>query len=142
MKKGHIIIVVVVAAIASVLAAYLFSGDACAVVQHMKKKGASTAPASTESAAAMAKLDLRLRQAYDDAKAKGDMSRKLECIMKAKGKITEGMRAQLAGIGFASRSVVGPIATGSMQAKDVPAVAGVEFVESIEYAVPLSIKPR
>ena len=86
------------------------------------------------------KLDLRMREAWREAHEKGRRKKKLECLMKTKTRVSKDERSLLEGAGFNPRSVIGTIITGNVQVRHVPQVAGLDFVEAMELAVPMSIK--
>lgn len=88
------------------------------------------------------KLDMRLRQAWQDARDAGDMDKAFECLLKTSRRMSADEKAMLGSAGFAHRSVIGTIVTGSVAAGRLPAVADLSFVEAMELAVPLTLKKR
>jgi len=88
------------------------------------------------------KIDLRLREAWIDAMAKNDDSKYFECIMKAFHPMSKDEKEQLGGAGFKARNTIGAIATGRLMAKDLPEVANLDFVQAMELAVPMTLKPK
>jgi hypothetical protein len=81
------------------------------------------------------KLDNRFRQAWDKAITKGDFHKSFECLLKTKGKPTEGELRLLRDSGFTYRSITGQILTGNLAAVDVADVANLPFVQAMELAV-------
>jgi hypothetical protein len=96
--------------------------------------------ASFEGSPEWQKLDLRMREAWREAQEKGRRKKQLECLIKTKKRVSKDERSLLEVAGFAPRSVIGTIITGSVQVRHVPQVAGLDFVEAMELAVPMSIK--
>jgi hypothetical protein len=88
------------------------------------------------------KIDLRLREAWKNALAEGRGDGLLECILKTSSRVTSEYKTALNAAGFRARTAIGKIVTGSVKAKDVPAVANLDFVEAIELAVPMSLKKK
>ena len=86
------------------------------------------------------KLDGRFKQAWDESMSKGDSRHVFECLIKTKATPTEGQKRELTAAGYAYRSIIGKILTGSVKAEDVPEVASLPFVQVMELAVPLSPK--
>lgn len=100
------------------------------------------APAAFEGSPAWAKLDLRARQAWSDAMAKGVRTTSFECLMKTSAPISGDERALLESAGFSIHTVIGVILTGSVRALALPAVASLDFVRAMELAAPMSIKKK
>lgn len=94
-----------------------------------------------EGSDAWRKADLRLREAWRNATEEGRSDQRIECLIKAAGPISEGERKALERTGFAARSVAGAIASGDLAAGDLPRVAALSFVEALELAAPMSLKP-
>lgn len=117
-----------------------------ALVLAVNARGAARHPEKQQDfkgSAAYDKLDLRLKQAWEESAAPGgDPDRLIECMLKADGRPTEEQRAALSAAGFSYRTVVGTIVTGNLRARSVPEVASLPFVQVMELAVPLSIKKR
>lgn len=130
MKITHIILVIAVLCIASA-SIHATSFD----VQAGSKRPASAE--NYESSPGYEKIDLRLREAW---KERPSSKKSLECILKARERMTEDDKAALAAAGFKARTVVGSIATGSLAVRDVPDVSNLPFVQVMELAVPMSLK--
>jgi len=88
------------------------------------------------------KADLRLRQAWLESGEKGNRDRQLECILKTKERMSAEQKKEITEAGFKYRTLIGKIVTGSMKAKDLPAVANLEFVQAMELAIPMSLKNK
>lgn len=103
----------------------------------------AAAQASFEGSPAWEKLDLRLRQAWQEAQqGTADADRPLECLLKASHPISADDKAVLAAAGYNARTVVGPIVTGSLKPAAVPEVASLPFVQVMELAAPMSLKKK
>ena len=113
----------------------MFIGRAEASARHP-----DVAQASFEGSPAWQKLDLRLREAWrvSSQEKKGD--RTLECLLKAAHALSAEERASLSSAGFAARTFMGTIVSGSLTARRVPDVAALPFVSAMELAVPLELK--
>jgi hypothetical protein len=113
----------------------------CAAKKTEKKTPRASATYTTfKSSPGWQKLDLRFRNAWEDATVKGDSRRSFECLLKTKTTPSKDQIRQLSDAGFTSRSVIGKIMTGSIKTSDVPEVAALPFVQAMELAVPLSPK--
>ncbi|MFH0800615.1 MAG: hypothetical protein V2A66_10620 [Pseudomonadota bacterium] len=136
MKHTRIIAAAAILITAFVPYASLTHGDAMASAK------APVKGAGFEGSAAWAKADLRLREAWRGASEKGKGSERLECLMKTRMPIGANERALLKSAGFVVHTVIVTIATGDLAAKNLPAVASLDFVESMELAAPMSIKRK
>lgn len=116
------------------LAFLMAGGSAIAMSKHPKENQ------SPEESVGWNKLDLRLREAWREATRSGDDGRVFECLLKTKSRATGADKKRLKAAGFKYRTFIGQIATGSVAAKDLPAVSNLETVEAMELAVPLSLK--
>lgn len=103
---------------------------------------APQSPSQFEGSAGWSKIDMRLREAWRDAISKGNEKTRLECLIKTKTPISEAEKAILKTAGFDYRAVIGTIVTGSLEAGALPRVSGLEFIEAMELAVPLSPKEK
>ncbi len=86
------------------------------------------------------KLDLRMRQAWEESVAKGELKKSLECIIKTNSRATKKEEALLKASGFRARSVIGRIITGSVNVGDLPQTANLKFISAMELAVPMMLK--
>ena len=86
------------------------------------------------------KLDGRFKIAYSKAISKNDEHLPFDCMLKTKVKPTAKTKKMLLDAGFMYRSIIGNILTGSVEVKDVPAVAKLKCVSAMELAVPVSLK--
>lgn len=130
MKISHIILVIAV----------FLAAQASIHAVHFDAQASSKRPAAAkdfESTPGYKKIDLRLREAW---KERPSSRKALECILKARERITEDDKAALAAAGFNPRTVVGTIATGNLAVRDVPDVSNLPFVQVMELAVPMSLK--
>lgn len=106
----------------------------------------NTCPASAyakggfEASPAWGKLDIRFQDAWKEANQKKTRSRSFECMLRLTGTPLPREKEALAGAGFKARSFIKKIVTGSVAARDVPAVAELPFVEVMELAVPVTGK--
>ena len=130
MKTSHVC--------ALLLSAFLF---AFAAVSFASASAPSPAK-DFENSPAWAKLDLRAREAWRQGVKSGESGAALEGFIKPPRQATADDKALLAQAGFAARTTAGSILTGSVSAKNVPAVASLDFVQAMELAVPLSTKQR
>lgn len=87
------------------------------------------------------KIDLRLREAWTTSVKENRRDANLECTMKTKTKISGSEREKLLSAGFKYRTVIGTIVTGSLLVRDLPRVSNLDFVQAMELAVPMSLKP-
>ena len=85
-------------------------------------------------------MDGRFKIAYGKAISKNDEHLPFNCLLKTKTNPTSKTKKMLLDAGFMYRSIIGNILTGSVKAKDVPAVAKLKCVSAMELAVPLSLK--
>ena len=131
----HIIVILLMISGAYVAATTPVSPRSAHAFARAPEKGAEF-----EGSPAWQKLDLRMREAWLDAHKKGRRKKRLECLLKTKARVSADERSLLEGAGFAPRSVIGDIITGNVQVRYVPAVAGLEFVQAMELAVPMSFK--
>ncbi|MFH1829535.1 MAG: hypothetical protein ABH871_01995 [Pseudomonadota bacterium] len=135
MKKSYIAIGLTVFVAA---AAFIFLASSSQAGSRKPAKDASF-----EGSPAWEKLDLRMRQAWKEATSKGgDKDQVLECIMKAKNRLSEDDKAALSAAGFQGRTFAGRIVTGSLKADDVPDVARLPFIVAMELAVPMTLKKQ
>lgn len=111
-------------------------GGSVAMSKHPKENQ------SPEESVGWKKLDLRLREAWKEATQSGDDGRVFECLLKTKSRATGADREKLKAAGFKYRTFIGQIVTGSVAAKDLPAVSNLDTVEAMELAVPLSLKKQ
>ena len=88
------------------------------------------------------KIDLRMKTAWKEAESVGKRSKMLECIMKTEEKPDKNGREALKQAGFAARTFIGRIITGSVAVGDLPTVANLEMVQVMELAVPMSLKKK
>jgi len=72
-----------------------------------------------------------LKQAYLDAKKAGFPEQRLLCFIRSRDPIGTGDRSFLTSKGFIVQMVSGRTARGMMDPKDLPAVAGLYFVQKI-----------
>lgn len=93
-----------------------------------------------ETSAAWQKADLRLRTAWHEAMQRDKKNTKFECILKTRDEMTADQKAIIKSAGFNYRSLIGNIVTGSFEARNLPAIAELKFVEAIELAMPMGIK--
>jgi len=77
------------------------------------------------------KVDPELQQAYKDALAAGDPLRRFDCFVRDQNVIDDGDRSFLISKGFNVRTVGGNVASGYMQAQNLPLVANLPFVSKI-----------
>jgi len=126
--------------VALILASLSFTQFCAAKKTEKKTPPPSSTYTTFKSSAGWQKLDLRFRNAWEDATVKGDSRRSFECLLKTKTKPSTDEIRQLSDAGFTSRSVIGKIMTGSIKTSDVPEVAALPFVQAMELAVPLSPK--
>ncbi len=127
----------IVLLVAAILAAQAFILTASFDAPASSKRPA--AAEAFESTPGYEKIDLRLREAW---KERPSSKKALECILKARERLSEDDKAALAAAGFNSRTVVGTIATGNMAVRDVPDVSNLPFVQVMELAVPMSLKKK
>lgn len=105
-----------------------------------KTPKADDAISTFKSSAGWNKLDGRFKQAWEKAMREGDQRRSFECLVKTKTKMGKGEKREISDAGYAPRSTIGRIATGSVIAENVPKVAALPFVLVMELAVPVSPK--
>ncbi len=86
------------------------------------------------------KLDLRFQDAWQDAMDHHQKKRVFECMIKLHAVPTPREKEELAAAGFKARTWIKKIATGSVSARDVEAVAALPFVDVMELAVPVGMK--
>ena len=124
----------------AIAAIVLIASVGCAIYAY----AGARRPAGTKEfkgSAAYDKLDLRLKQAWDDSVAPGgNPDRHIECMLKAAARPTEEQRAALSAAGFGYRTVVGTIVTGGLKIRALQDVAALPFVQVMELAVPLTPK--
>lgn len=83
------------------------------------------------------KLGQSLQQAWLDAMKSGDTKRRLECFVRVRAlDDRRGDQSFLADQGFYVQMWSGTIARGHMNAEDLPDVAGIPIVDSINLASP------
>ena len=88
------------------------------------------------------KIDLRMKTAWKEAESEGKRSKMLECIIKIDEKPDKDGREALKQAGFAARTFIGRIVTGSVAVGELPTVANLEMVQVMELAVPMSLKKK
>jgi hypothetical protein len=91
---------------------------------------------SFETSKAWNKLGDSLKTAWLDAKKAGDMSRRFDCFVRVRAPADRGDESFLLDKGYVVRLFSGSVATGHMKAGDLPDVAGLDFVDSINLAKP------
>ena len=132
MKTIHIIIIVLIVTTAAFAAPFAAKSFASAKTPEKT--------ANFKGSPAWNKLDLRMRQAWEESVEKGDLKKNLECIIKTSARITSKEEALLKGSGFRPRSVIGRIITGSVNVGDLSQTANLGFVQAMELAVPMRLK--
>ncbi len=121
----------------------------CVFAEAGKVKKPQDAPAPSPSATAgspasafqqssdWGKLGQSLQQAWLDAMKSGDTKRRLECFVRVRAlDDRRGDQSFLADQGFYVQMWSGTIARGHMNAEDLPDVAGIPIVDSINLASP------
>jgi len=86
------------------------------------------------------KINLPLRINWEDIMHHNKKNQRIECIIKTNQKLTEDQFAALDKSKFAIRAIIGTIITGTIIAKQLPQLANLEFITSIEGSVPVSPK--
>ncbi len=114
-----------------------------AKTERPKAKAASNEPAASEAAApadpivsfqnssGWGKLDQPTQEAWLDAMKSGDTKRRLDCFVRVRAPADRGDASFLISNGYDVRMFSGPIATGHMNAEDLPSVANLPFVASV-----------
>ncbi len=124
----------------------VFSFSFLLLLNSCAKKSSKTTPLQKSDLAAFKttkewdKLDGRFKMAYEKAISENEKDKKFECFVKTISKPTEDEKNLLKDAGFIHRSTSENILTGSIKMEDVPSVARLEFVKTMELAVPLSPK--
>lgn len=96
--------------------------------------------ASFKSSSSWNKLDGRFKQAWTEAVENNDEDRLFEVLLKTARPLSPEEKETLNTAGLAARVVIGRIVTGSVKAEDVPAVADLSFVQTMELAAPMTLK--
>lgn len=86
------------------------------------------------------KLDPALQSQLLDLEKKMALDESIDVILGLKAPLTDLERGQLQYAGVTLRSVVGTIATASVRAREVPAVASLAFIARIES--PMKLTPK
>lgn len=106
----------------------------------MMAAASAWAQSDFEKSAAYNKLDLRARSAWREAIQSGRKEQQLSCLIKVEKSMSQGQKNELAGSGFQPGTIIQKIVTGKIAAKDVPALASLDFVKVVELAMPMNIK--
>jgi hypothetical protein len=119
------------------------AGPLSAKTERPKAKAASSQPsaggtsapadpiATFQNSTAWKKLDGPTQQAWLDAMQSGDTKRRMDCFVRVDAPADRGDVSFLESNGYDVRMFAGPIATGHMNAEDLPNVAGLPFVRSV-----------
>lgn len=89
------------------------------------------------------KLGLGLKQVWSKAMETGDMLAEIPCIVRLQEGLTlkkAEIRRQLGGAGFKAKTVLKTIVTGKIAVGDLPRLAALDMVRSVELGRPVGIK--
>ena len=89
-----------------------------------------------QTSSAWKKLDAGTQAAWLAAQQANNPAQRIDCFVRVQAPADQGDESFLFSTGYQVRTFAGPVATGHVQAKDLPNVAALPFVMSIKLAKP------